>query len=983
MPELDSAKRTLNRATYTPIKTPPTATAPPRTGGRVVDKWGTLSHYDIRRHELPELYRRISRTPRAEALKRVLDIVERSGVTDPLPAKSGPLGALPELKDVAPQDVLALGRELVTLRERQHAGVAASVARVVEEIGKAVGAKARKAAAGPPLPASYKLVGGIVNTKFPRASVYGFSKTETLKAAPPKGAARGAVKRGVEAKVIRQHYIMQLPAAAAAEAPPRVEGLPLTLGGLEGLAATRKELGTETGKLQTAAQMLVYGGGDTAGLNVMYLPEMARLRLQMVRDAMFALERRVEIEPLGFLHLERLSFVPAGIERGELVHSVPLSPAEEVNISHKEWSNTSEEFERIVTDYLEAYSEEGVTEKSELMQATSSQQQHQIGFNMSVTASGGYGPVSISATTGFNVAESASRSQQFARNQANELTRKASSRTKKEHKVSFKVSSASGTEDQAVRKIVNPFNDRAVRVDYYQLLRKWRVDLYRYGIRLTYDLTIPEPGSDILSKIQEIKSLQQALGQGFGNPEATLPWARFTLQPTGVTRGNYATLAALYGTAVEPPAEEEIRIVRAFARQWSSFDESKRAENTAFDIDVPDDYEVFDVQLDFPTWGWEGRDSEADILTDVTHWHGASGRLTISVFSWQLSAFTLEVTIVARLKPEAYAAWQMRAWGAMRDAALANYEMNRANLKGRLQQLQEELGAQDALSLRKIEREEVTKGILRWMFGPAFNFVPPGLPESLYGPSGLVLTPDIWAQVLAQGEIIKFIHHAIEWENMLYFLYPYFWSHTSRWDFKKYLDHPDFMHRTFLRSGSARVVLTVRPGFERDFVSFVETGTFDGLAATHPYLTIAEEMQAYARTNYPGIRPANPIEDARPLLSPLQRRAWEEMRAIMDKLERHKTDHGAYPTTAEGLAALAPYGTVPAADPWGHSYEYRAPGRFTDYELSSLGADGAEGGAEEDADITSWAEASLIGRWYEYTPTSALDIAFNETLPTA
>ncbi len=980
MSELDSAKRTLNRATYTPVKTPPAST-PPEGSGRVVDKWGTLTHFDINRHELTELQRRVGKLPGAEKLKRVLEIIERSGMTEPLPATSIQLGAMPELRDITPEEILTIGGELVEIRERQYTTIMESVQRTTESISKAVSGKMPKGAEVR-LPTNYKLVSEIVNTQFPQASVYGYRKTEAFKAAGPKGKAGGAVKRAVEGTVTRQHYIMRLPEAAAGAPPLRFETLPLTLNGLQTLAASHKELVADSERLQSTAQALVHGG-DASGVYIMNLPEMMRLKMQIVRDAMYALERRVEIEPLGFLHLERLSFVPAGIERGELVHSVPLSPAEEVNISHKEWSNTSEEFERIVTDYLEAYSEEGVTEKSELTQATTSQQQHQFGFNMSVTATGGYGPVSISASTGFNVAESASRSQQFARNQSNELTRKASSRTKKEHKVSFRVSSASGTEDQAVRKIVNPFSDRAVRVDYYQLLRKWRVDLFRYGIRLTYDLTIPEPGSDILSKIQEVQSLQQALGQGFGSPDATLPWARFSLQPTGITRTNYMTLSALYGAAIEPPPANEIRIVRAFARQWSTFDESKRAENTTFDIDVPDDYYVSDVQTDFPHWAWEGHTYEADILTDVVHWHGASGRLTISVFSWQLSAFTLEVTIVARLKTEAYAAWQMRAWGAMRDAALANYEMNRANLKGRLQQLQEELGAQDALSLRKIEREEVTKGVLRWMFGPSFNFIPPGLPETLYGSSGSVLTPDIWAEVLAQGEIIKFIHHAIEWENMLYFLYPYFWSHTSRWDFKKYLDHPDFMHRTFLRSGSARVVLTLRPGFERDFVSFVETGTFDGLSTTHPYLTIAEEMQAYAHTNYPGIRPANPIEGARPLLSPMQRRAWEEMQEIIEKLERYEAEHGSFPTTAEGLASLAPYGVVPAADPWDHPYEYRAPGRFTDYELNSLGADAAEGGDGDDADITSWAEASLIGRWYEYTPTSALDIAFNETLPTA
>ena len=104
---------------------------------------------------------------------------------------------------------------------------------------------------------------------------------------------------------------------------------------------------------------------------------------------------------------------------------------------------------------------------------------------MGVTASGGYGPVTISATVGYNTSQSASQTEQLARNQSNELTRKASARTKKEHKISFKVASASGTEDQAVRKIKNPYDNRATRIDYYQLMRKWRIDLYRYGVRLT------------------------------------------------------------------------------------------------------------------------------------------------------------------------------------------------------------------------------------------------------------------------------------------------------------------------------------------------------------------------------------------------------------------------------------------------------------------------------------------------------------------
>jgi hypothetical protein len=304
-------------------------------------------------------------------------------------------------------------------------------------------------------------------------------------------------------------------------------------------------------------------------------------------------------------------------------------------------------------------------------------------------------------------------------------------------------------------------------------------------------------------------------------------------------------------------------------------------------------------------------------------------------------------------------------------------------LKDRLAKLQEELGGQDPLSLRKIEREEVMKNVLRWLFGPSFDFSPENLPANLYGPGGEITNKKQWSRVLAQGEIIKFLHHAIEWENMTYFLYPYFWSHPNRWELKKYMQHPDLMHRSFLKSGSARVVLTIRPGFEVDFVTFLEHGSFTDPPSDSPYVTIAQEIENYAKTNYPGIRAANPVEGARPLLTPRQLKAWEEMERTIGLLEKYRTANGRYPTTEEGLAALAPFGTLPKPDPWGRALIYQAPGVIADFELSCRGADGAEGGEGEDADITSWAEVSLIGQWYDYTPTSALDVAFGETLPTA
>lgn len=80
-------------------------------------------------------------------------------------------------------------------------------------------------------------------------------------------------------------------------------------------------------------------------------------------------------------------------------------------------------------------------------------------------------------------------------------------------------------------------------------------------------------------------------------------------------------------------------------------------------------------------------------------------------------------------------------------------------------------------------------------------------------------------------------------------------------------------------------------------------------------------------------------------------------------LEIFKLDVGRFPSTAEGLDALAnrpgsangwngPYlkGGVPN-DPWGKPYVFSSPTANGGFEIISLGADGLPGGEGENADI--------------------------------
>jgi general secretion pathway protein G len=94
--------------------------------------------------------------------------------------------------------------------------------------------------------------------------------------------------------------------------------------------------------------------------------------------------------------------------------------------------------------------------------------------------------------------------------------------------------------------------------------------------------------------------------------------------------------------------------------------------------------------------------------------------------------------------------------------------------------------------------------------------------------------------------------------------------------------------------------------------------------------------------------------------------ARAQIEAFEKSLDTFRLDVGRYPTTEEGLNALmtapptaaakwnGPYlkKGVPA-DPWGHAYQYRAPGSKAEYEILSLGKDGQPGGAGEAADISS------------------------------
>lgn len=95
--------------------------------------------------------------------------------------------------------------------------------------------------------------------------------------------------------------------------------------------------------------------------------------------------------------------------------------------------------------------------------------------------------------------------------------------------------------------------------------------------------------------------------------------------------------------------------------------------------------------------------------------------------------------------------------------------------------------------------------------------------------------------------------------------------------------------------------------------------------------------------------------------------ARAQIEAFEKAMDQYRIDTGSYPNTSQGMVALVaappsvanwhgPYlkKSVPL-DPWGRAYIFKSPGEPPrEYEISSQGADGKDGGKDEDADVVSW-----------------------------
>jgi hypothetical protein len=914
--------------------------------------------------------------------------------------------------------------------------------------------KARPSAASSALKTLVADSGGVSSPAVPAVAPLDFSAREILKGTlvPVKGAAaseaHGLAKYGAarqlalapgETDAVADHMRVsarlanrqeaRLPVAASTLDVFRALENPLIPALRPGVAAVAAVPTAELALFASAVAEMRAAALRTAQENRAPTQAVASM-IQSLNAAVVAarsLQTNTAIQPLGMLNLERIEMAPAGIQRGELVTTIPLAPGEETAVTHKEWSVTSKEFTTIVTDSLEQTSETGVTDNTDLSQSTTSQNQHSTQFNITATVQGGIPIISGSSTAGMTAQDGGSLSATESTKHATSLTNKASARSRVEHKTTISTTTVTGSAETSTRILKNTSTTDPIRIDYFSLMRKWRVRLYRFGLRLTYDLVMPEPGATMRRAYAELDTLRSQIGPFVFNIKHTEltndPVDKDTGLPLSKGDTTTPTIPRYQWYADQNGASLPLypATPKPMTPGVSNFDGSIDWLPFVLEFDVPDGSMIKQIFLDLNVsykaggggmvfqmmgtqfWPVQLTDVGSKIIVQkhtllvdapgsvAPFLEGRTGHQKLYCVVHDGFNIVVQLTVELDNLPDVIEKWRADAWNALYSAAQVNYFAQQQDISARIAALEDNLANVDTLTLRREESDEVMKNVLKFVLGTKFDFMPTAVQAAFVlartdiahgigfdGETLGSLDARHWSVLGQHEEIVRFINQAIEWENVVTFLYSYFWDVPESWNFIRQLRHPDATRQAFLRAGSARVVLTVRKGWEAKWVRFAQDGTVDADIApgsTDPYLSIGQEIAAYDDRNYPGIPPANPARDAVRLQDAVYTTASV------------KIDPSASPVaiavgSSAGIVAGLP--VVLDVEDDRHIQEETLVTNVPDAtHIVVVSVVHAHDGTQVPVPVLQpGTKGAMIAEWFEYTPSSGIDIAVTSNLET-
>jgi hypothetical protein len=333
--------------------------------------------------------------------------------------------------------------------------------------------------------------------------------------------------------------------------------------------------------------------------------------------------------------------------------------------------------------------------------------------------------------------------------------------------------------------------------------------------------------------------LLRALAQRQAPDRPLVQPAPFKLNVSELSEYNYLHYVSGYGAAgVEPPPEPRLVVSRPFAKRAQNvyaqeLDRKQLTEVESAELPVPTGYRAVEARVHTVSLNQGGQDDWhwLAIQIGLTGAHltvtpnptlplsGEVGTVPVTLLTDRdLYIYIVNVEIVCEPTERRMDQWRQRTYDAILEASqqrISEYEERAANLRASKRM--------DALSFtlerkQSIEREELERACLTVLTNQHFD----GLSAIDHSPEGY--PQPFLPNVEPLGRYVRFLQQAFEWEQMTWRYYPYFWGRKRYWMDTLLLDDDDAQFRDFLRAGSARTLVPVRPGFEGAVAHFMETG---------------------------------------------------------------------------------------------------------------------------------------------------------------
>jgi len=405
---------------------------------------------------------------------------------------------------------------------------------------------------------------------------------------------------------------------------------------------------------------------------------------------------------------------------------------------------------------------------------------------------------------------------------------------------------------------------------YRWIDKKMKNQIYNYGKRTMFEFMVPEPSR--LHRLALTVAKAQVLTAPVDPRRAPEPW--YMPDPKSATVEQIQHWAQIYGVQLEafPAATKQVIYNAASVPQT----------NDDFGIDnwqigIPDNYAGKNASFSCRSsrnrgGGWDGsRYSEVfcsnfkgDMVGrsergDINFDEGASGFNITGPVSFQVRGhnvknYNIKVTINCELSDEYISKWKTESFNAIIKAyeeAYAKFQEEQARLDAEQKEKEAQAKERQDTFYRYMEHDVLKHNCIAYLLQDYLNSNTLGR-ETTNGAEDKTTMDNF--QVYLSDELdkytalAKFMEQAFEWEIMDYTFYPYYWANRKSWQEFYLSESMDPLFRSFLQAGMARIIVTVKPGFENAVQFFMETGIIWNGGAVPVigdpmYMSIVDEMR--------------------------------------------------------------------------------------------------------------------------------------------